>query len=139
MNAYGDVDDGASPATLEAVTELAAPFDYTSSRTETTLGVVLTNARLDKTGCHLVAQGGHDGLARALTPPHTRFDGDAFIAAATGHVDANVDTVRLMAVLAVTDAIRSAAAPHLPTTSAPEAADQRARDSQPPKLRHPQP
>ncbi|MBF6099344.1 P1 family peptidase [Nocardia cyriacigeorgica] len=55
----------------------------------------------------LALQGAHDGLSRALTPPHTRFDGDGFIAAATGEVDAAVDTVRLMALAAVTEAIRA--------------------------------
>ena len=38
----------------------------------TTIGVVATNARLDKVGCLVVAQGGHDGLARSLVPAHTR-------------------------------------------------------------------
>ena len=38
----------------------------------TTIGVVATNVTLDKTGCLLVAQAGHDGLARALWPWHRR-------------------------------------------------------------------
>lgn len=109
VNAYGDVDLDSSGDDLESVAALSGPFDYTPTRTQTTIGVVLTNARLDKTGCHVVAQGAHDGLARAITPPHTRFDGDAFITAATGHIEAHPDTVRLMALLVVTDAIRSAA------------------------------
>jgi L-aminopeptidase/D-esterase-like protein len=56
--------------------------------TNTTIGVVATNARLDKLGCQLVAQGAHDGLARAVFPAHTSADGDAFVAAATGEVEA---------------------------------------------------
>lgn len=108
VNAYGDVDDGLTPVSLEAVSELDAPFEYTSSRIHTTIGVVLTNAKLDKIGCHVVAQGAHDGLSRALIPPHTRYDGDGFIAAATGQIAAHVDTVRLMALAAVTEAIRLA-------------------------------
>jgi L-aminopeptidase/D-esterase-like protein len=67
---------------------------------------VITNARLDKIGCLLTAQGAHDGLARAIVPPHTSGDGDAFIAAATGEVDAPVDVVRLLAAAAVEQAIR---------------------------------
>jgi L-aminopeptidase/D-esterase-like protein len=77
----------------------------------TTIGVVATNARLDKVGCHLVAQSAHDGLARAVYPAHTQFDGDAFVVAATGtlggHVD--VDTVRGLAVHAVASSIRALA------------------------------
>lgn len=75
----------------------------------TTIGVVATNARLDKVGCQLVAQSAHDGLARAIFPPHTRADGDAFVTAAVGRVDADVDTVRALAVHVVADAIRSLA------------------------------
>lgn len=74
----------------------------------TTIGVVVTNARLDKTGCLLVAQGGHDGLARALEPAHATVDGDAVVACATGVVDAPVDRVRILAARAFEAAIRSA-------------------------------
>lgn len=77
----------------------------------TVIGVVVTDARLDKVGCHLVAQGGHDGLARAIDPPHTTMDGDALVAAATGRVDAPVDLVRALAVRAVAQAVRAAAEP----------------------------
>jgi L-aminopeptidase/D-esterase-like protein len=75
----------------------------------TTIGVVATNARLDKMACHLVAEGGHDGLARSLFPAHTRGDGDAFVAAATGEVDADVDVVRALTVHVVAEAVRSLA------------------------------
>ncbi len=109
VNAYGDIDHGGGNSIdLAAVADLAPPFEFDSTRTHTTIGVVVTNARLDKAACHVVAQGAHDGLSRALTPPHTRYDGDAFVAAATGEVPADVDTVRLMALDAACRAIRSA-------------------------------
>lgn len=108
VNAYGDVDPGGTEVDLDSVANLVPPFDYTSDRVHTTIGVVMTNARLDKTACFVVAQGAHDGLSRALTPPHTRYDGDGFVAVATGEVAADVDTVRLMALDAVSRAIRSA-------------------------------
>lgn len=109
VNAFGDIDLGAADISLDAVLRLEGGFDFEHARDHTTIGAVITNARLDKPGCRIVAQGAHDGLSRALTPPHTRFDGDGFIAAATGVVDAHVDTVRLMALAAVVDAIRSVA------------------------------
>ncbi|MFI9504527.1 P1 family peptidase [Nocardia sp. NPDC052566] len=109
VNAFGDIDDGHSEIALDAVGWLSPPADLANSRMHTTIGVVLTNARIDKVGCRIAAEGAHDGLARALTPPHSRFDGDAFIALATGEVDAGIDTVRLMALAAVTEAIRSVA------------------------------
>jgi len=95
--------------------ELAGAHDVAEARVtgtgfvNTTIGVVATNARLDKMACHLVAQGGHDGLARSLFPAHTRGDGDAFVAAATGEVDADVDVVRALAVHVVAEAVRSLA------------------------------
>ncbi|WP_306358392.1 MULTISPECIES: P1 family peptidase [unclassified Nocardia] len=110
VNAYGDIDHGAADIELDAVTQLH-DIDL-GARMHTTIGVVVTNARLDKLGCQVVAQGAHDGLSRALTPPHGRFDGDGFICAATGAVPADVDVVRLMALAAVTRAIRSVGPPH---------------------------
>ena len=74
----------------------------------TVIGVVATNARLDKAACHTVAQGAHDGLARAVFPPHTRTDGDAFVAASVPTdppVEAPVDAVRALAVHVVAAAI----------------------------------
>ncbi|MGF6887062.1 L-aminopeptidase/D-esterase-like protein [Nocardia sp. GAS34] len=107
VNAFGDIDDGRAGISLDSAAIFEALREAAAPRTHTTIGAVITNARLDKVGCHIVAQGAHDGLARALTPPHTRFDGDGIIAAATGSVDAAVDTVRLLALAAVAEAIRS--------------------------------
>lgn len=74
----------------------------------TTIGVVATNARLDKTGCFLAAQSGHHGLTRAIDPSHTAADGDAIVVCATGMVDAELERVRFMAAHAVEAAIRNA-------------------------------
>ncbi len=49
-------------------------------------------------------------LARSIVPAHTRSDGDAVVAAATGEVEVPVDDVRLMAVAAVVGAVRSGVA-----------------------------
>jgi L-aminopeptidase/D-esterase-like protein len=77
----------------------------------TTIGLVATNAALDKVGCFLVAQGAHDGLARAVFPAHTRSDGDAFVTAAVGGVPADVDAVRSLAAHVVARAIGALAGP----------------------------
>jgi L-aminopeptidase/D-esterase-like protein len=61
-------------------------------------------------GCFHAARGAHDGLARAVSPPHASVDGDAFVAIATGQVPAAQDTVRWLAVQVVEEAIRSVAA-----------------------------
>lgn len=49
-----------------------------------TIGVVATNAALNKDEATKVAQMAHDGLARSINPVHTAFDGDTIFAAATG-------------------------------------------------------
>lgn len=108
VNALGDIDDGAVAAGIAAGT-FTWPVAAEEPFTNTTIGVVVTNARLDKSACHLVSQGAHDGFARALFPAHTRFDGDAVVTAAVGAVDASVDAVRGLATVAVESAVRSVA------------------------------
>lgn len=113
VNALGDVaHDGATGVEPDALlvagwlddgggTPAPSPFG------NTTIGVVATNAALDKVGCHLVAQSGHDGLARAISPAHTRFDGDALVVGATGAVEARLDAVRALAATVVAEAVAS--------------------------------
>ncbi len=50
----------------------------------TTLGVIATNAALTKAQAQKIAQMAHDGLARAIRPAHTMFDGDTIFCMATG-------------------------------------------------------
>jgi L-aminopeptidase/D-esterase-like protein len=50
----------------------------------TTIGLVATNLRLDKAAARRLAIMAHDGLARAIRPLHTPFDGDSIFAMATG-------------------------------------------------------
>jgi len=50
----------------------------------TTIAVVATDAALDKGGCRRLAIMAQDGLARAIRPIHTPFDGDTVFALATG-------------------------------------------------------
>jgi L-aminopeptidase/D-esterase-like protein len=109
VNAWGDVIGcGSSGEPWPTVVDpLGSAADAPAN---TTIGVVVTNAVLDKVGCHHVSRGAHDGLARAVTPPHSRADGDAFVAAATGSVPAPVELVRAHAVEVTDAAIRSLAA-----------------------------
>jgi L-aminopeptidase/D-esterase-like protein len=50
----------------------------------TTIGVVATDAVLDKAQASKIAQMAHDGLARCINPVHTMADGDTLFALATG-------------------------------------------------------
>ena len=77
----------------------------------TTLGVVATNARLTKVQASKMAQMAHDGLARALSPTHTPFDGDAIFSLATGTYKGSSDmlTIGALAAEVVAEAIVRAA------------------------------
>jgi L-aminopeptidase/D-esterase-like protein len=54
--------------------------------TNTTIGVVATNALLTREQANVVAMMAHDGIARAIRPSHSMFDGDALFTLATGQV-----------------------------------------------------
>jgi L-aminopeptidase/D-esterase-like protein len=83
----------------------AARPDGTTALEATTIGIIATNASIDKVGCLRLAQSGHDGLARALDPVHTGGDGDALVAVATGEVEAPLETVRALAAWVVEQAV----------------------------------
>jgi L-aminopeptidase/D-esterase-like protein len=110
VNAFGD---RLPPNGRAAIGDLSlagpgpGPFDDETAA-NTTIGVVITNVALDKTGCLLVARAGHDGLARALWPVHTTVDGDALVAASVGGESAPVDVVAALANEAVALAVENA-------------------------------
>jgi L-aminopeptidase/D-esterase-like protein len=86
---------------------VAAPALGAGRLENTTLGVVVTNARLSKAEAKKVAQMAQDGLARAIVPSHTPADGDSMFTLATGQLAgaANVGVVGRLAAEAVSDAI----------------------------------
>jgi len=71
----------------------------------TVIGVVATNARLNKEEANKVAQMAQDGLARTVRPAHTMFDGDTLFALATGSLEADVNTVGAYAAEVVAEAV----------------------------------
>ena len=77
--------------------------------TNTTIGVVATNATLTSAEVNRVAEMAHDGMARAIRPAHTMFDGDTLFALATGaHTGSSVNTVGILAAEVVATAIVNA-------------------------------
>jgi L-aminopeptidase/D-esterase-like protein len=104
VNAVGDIIDpgtgriiaGArtTPGSLELAGSVAsvlaagAPEETGSPRSgpgaATTIGAVVTDARLTKAEAARLAQVAHDGLARAINPVHTPMDGDTLFVAGTG-------------------------------------------------------
>ena len=112
VNAAGDVGDPATSTSVADGTFGGWPVsggasDLLDLRGNTTIGVVVTDVALTKGECLLVAQSAHDGLARAVFPPHMRSDGDAFVAAATGAGGGTVDldALRVLTVAAVERAV----------------------------------
>jgi L-aminopeptidase/D-esterase-like protein len=76
-----------------------------ASKANTVIGVVATNAGLTKDEANKVAQMAHDGLARAVRPAHTLFDGDTLFALSTGEKNVDVNIVGAFAAEVVAQAI----------------------------------
>ena len=77
--------------------------------TNTTIGVVATNATLTPAEVNRVTEMAHDGLARAIRPSHTMFDGDTLFSLATGaHTGSSVNTIGILAAEVVAEAIVNA-------------------------------
>jgi len=74
----------------------------------TIIGCVITNAKLDKAQATKLAALGQNGIARAVRPAHSIYDGDTVFAMCTGEVSATLDAVGILASLAVEEAIVNA-------------------------------
>jgi L-aminopeptidase/D-esterase-like protein len=80
----------------------------------TTIGVVATDAVLNKPQAHRLAQVAHDGLARSIRPVHTPMDGDTLFALGTGTSGQAADMMLLstlaaeVTAMAVVNAVRAA-------------------------------
>ena len=119
VNVFGDVVDPRTGEPLAGVrkgrsNELAGTLETMRGlvgrsvlrfASSTLIGVVATNARLTKEQTNKVAQMAQDGLARAVRPAHTMFDGDTLFALATGDKRADVNLVGAYAAEVVAEAI----------------------------------
>ena len=74
----------------------------------TTIGCVMTNARLDKTQVNKVAEVAHDGLAMSIRPVHTDADGDTLFALSKGDKQADINIVMALAAEAAARAVENA-------------------------------
>lgn len=93
----------------------------------TTIGVVLTNARLTKSQATKVSSTVHDAYARAIKPVHTSGDGDTVFTFASGEIPADYDTVAILATEAMQGAIERAATQAQTAYGLPAANDALAR------------
>lgn len=117
VNALGDIFDGAVQIAGLRTADGAALSntldemfqDVTIAKNlfsgNTTLGIVVTNAKLDKTQLTKVAGMTHNGYARAIRPVHTSADGDSIYALSTGDQPGDINVVGSMAARAMEQAI----------------------------------
>ncbi|MBY0410872.1 MAG: P1 family peptidase [Burkholderiaceae bacterium] len=78
--------------------------------TNTTIGVVATDAILTKVQAHRMAVVAHDGLARSINPVHTMSDGDALFSLGTGRAGKTLGMLTLCTMAAEVTAIATARA-----------------------------
>jgi L-aminopeptidase/D-esterase-like protein len=117
-NAVGDVRDPASGKILAGARKTPDGAEFADStaiiksgrpaaraRENTTLVVVATNARLSKVQAAKIAQMGHQGLAHAISPASTMFDGDIIFTLSAGALDAPTNSIGVAAAEAVAQAI----------------------------------
>ena len=76
-----------------------------ATKANTVIGVVATNAKLNKAETTKVAQMAQDGIARTIRPAHTMLDGDTIFALATGEKKSDPSTVGAFAAEVVAQAI----------------------------------
>lgn len=111
VNAFGDVVDpdtgeivagarapgaeaGEFADTIQVMRDMAGRRELRFGSGESTvIGVVATDAGLDKESANKVAQMAHNGIARAVRPAHTMVDGDTLFALTTGDKKLDVNVV----------------------------------------------
>ena len=121
-NALGDVRDPATGALLagtrEAPDSMALADTAEQLRrgvtprldagTNTTLGVVATNAELSKPQARKLAQLAQHGFVKGLSPAHTLYDGDTMFATSTGAQTADPIQLGIVAADLVAESLRAA-------------------------------
>ena len=92
---------------MKLITSPEFPDAIRPPQSNTTIGVVATNAKLNKEQANKMASVAHDGLALAVRPAHLMGDGDTMFALATGTSEQDFDMNRILAatVLCVSEAI----------------------------------
>lgn len=119
VNAFGDVIDPATAKIVAGARRAPDSADFANTaesmisgthsagltRQNTTLVVVATNAQLSKVGASKLAEFGSAGMARALSPVWTMFDGDVVIGLSLGEKKADINALGVAAADAVAQSI----------------------------------
>jgi len=117
VNSFGDVFD------YKSKEQMAGVYDYEKKRLlntmdilkkgyasdpflkNTTIGVIVTNAKLTKAQANKIAQMAHNGFARSINPIHTMYDGDTIFTMATNRVEADISLLGTLAAEVMSQAI----------------------------------
>jgi len=118
VNAFGDVRDPATGKLIAGARRSESAMQLADTALEmkhgrrggfhkenTTLVVVATNARLEKAQAIKLAQLAQNGVAHAVSPAHTMFDGDLVVALSLGAAEADVNALGVAAAEAAAEAI----------------------------------
>jgi len=118
VNAFGDVYDYRKNEIIAgAKTEggfintsdmILSGLEFDQSLKNTTIGCILTNAKLNKPQANKLADQVHDAYALTIRPVHTMMDGDTVFAMSSGEVDVNFIQLAEAAVRVMSEAIMNA-------------------------------
>ena len=119
VNAFGDIKDPISGKILAGARKAKKSTEFAdtsglmrkgvqrpiSAFQNTTIGVIVTNAKLTKQNASAVAKIASNGLTKAISPGNTLYDGDIIFSLASGEIEVDYYTVGLMAEEALINAI----------------------------------
>lgn len=117
LNAMGDIFDyekGKQIAGIRKDKQFIATLDVfkesaiKAGNLNTTIGIIATNAILDKKELKKLASMTHNGYARSINPVHTMYDGDTIFSLATNKVEADLNVVGAFGAQVMSRAIANA-------------------------------
>lgn len=111
VNAFGDVKNPSTGKILAGARKDKNSYEFAdtlelmkkgvqrplSAFQNTTIGVIVTNGKLDKQSASTVARMGSLGITKAVSPGQTIYDGDIVFTLASGHIEVDYHTVGLIA------------------------------------------
>lgn len=102
--------DASSNTIIDAKDAVIAQIEQMAALAQgnTTIGCIVTNAKLDKAQCTKIAGIAHNGYARAIHPVHTMSDGDTIFVLSTGEVEVMPDAIGILATEMMAKAINRA-------------------------------
>ena len=121
VNSFGDVYDYRTNEQIAGVYDYSRDImlntyeimknrdsDIGFSIQNTTIGIIATNAILNKAQAYKISQMAHNGFARSIDPIHTMVDGDTIFTMATNKIEADINLVGSMAAEVMSQAISNA-------------------------------